>query len=347
LFFISPLSPDRQPPTLYTVVMSSQLRKDLVSGDWIAIAPNRSNRPGHEIIKNGARKESPLDSCPFEDPQRHGNKEPYFTYGGQDWSLQVLENKFPAFTHEHKCVPFEAVGPFTVTGAAGHHDLVITRGHDAAFAHLSAGEADEVLKAFQERYSAYMKDECLAYVSMFQNWGLTAGASIYHPHYQMMALPVIPPDVMHSLNGSELFFQKHGQCVHCAMLEWECGKKIRIVHENEHAVAYAPFVSKNPYETRIFPKVHSAYFEDAADVVRHAVAETLQQVLRKMHTRLGDPDYNFFIHTSPMQDKERYSMYHWHVEIIPKVTRNAGFEFSTGVEINDVDPDDAAALLNS
>ena len=129
------------------------------------------------------------------------------------------------------------------------------------------------------------------------------------------------------------------------MIGWEKKYKKRIVYENEGAIAFAPFVSKNPFEVRIFPKKHLPYFENTLDQEIDCVTDGLQQVLRKLEKNLKDPDYNFFIHTAPIRDKEKYKMYHWHIEVAPKTNINAGLELGTGVEVNEVDPDEAAKLL--
>lgn len=327
--------------------MKSQLRQDLVSGDWIVIAPARAGRPHSFVKKPKKRKISPKAGCPFESPQASGHKKPILIYGNhKKWELQIIENKYPAFSHkDSKCELFSKTGPYTVTETIGHHDLVITRNHYKNFAKLSQKSAQQVFEAFRDRYLMLLNDPCMAYVSIFHNWGLAAGASIYHPHYQIIAMPIIPPDVTHSLRGSREYFKKHKKCVHCAMIEWEKKQRKRILYENEGAIAFVPFVSKNPFEIRVFPKKHLPYLENTLDADIDCIVDALQYSLKKIEKNLKDPDYNFFIHTAPIKDKERYKMYHWHIEIIPKIATDAGFELGTGMEINSIDPDDAIKLL--
>lgn len=129
------------------------------------------------------------------------------------------------------------------------------------------------------------------------------------------------------------------------MMDWERKQKTRIIYENEGAVAFAPFVSRGPFELRVFPKKHLPFFENTYDHDMAFVVEALQKSLRNIKKDLGDPDYNFFIHTAPMQDKGKYTHYHWHIEIFPKLAIKAGFELGTGVDINIVDPDLAAKTL--
>ncbi len=329
---------------------SFELRQDLVSGDWILIAPGRQKRPHDFLKKRVKRKKAPIKGCPFENPQQSGQPKPFFIYQDKrrgDWQIQVFENKYPALLHKESCAVMRKKGPFLTAPAIGHQDLVVTRDHNKNFPHLEESLGILVFRAFQVRYKMIAKCPCIAYVSIFHNWGPTAGASIYHPHYQLIALPIIPPDIEHSLRGSAMYFKQHKKCVHCAMLNWEKKEGRRIIYENKGAIALAPFVSRSPFEIRIFPKRHLSFFEDtpAGDV--QAVVETLQKSLLSLEKNLKDPDYNFFIHTSPILGKRRYKHYHWHIEILPKITIPAGFELATEVEINVVDPDEAARLLRN
>ncbi len=171
------------------------------------------------------------------------------------------------------------------------------------------------------------------------------GASVYHPHYQIIGIPVIPPDISHSLHGSAEYFKKHKKCIHCFMLEVEKNHKKRIIAENKGAIAFVPFASRQSFEVRIFPKEHLPYFEETKEKQMREVVEVLQEVLGKLKTKLKDPDYNFFIHTAPVKDRGRYGHYHWHIEILPKISIWAGFELGTGIDITVVDPDEAASLL--
>ncbi len=328
---------------------SSELRQDPVSGDWIIIAPGRSTRP-NMIKKAGVakRKKASKSTCPFENPQASGNREPILIYPDKkNWRVQVLENKYPALRHQKACAVSHTSGPFAMLEANGHHDVIITRDHQANFPKLSTEDANQLFQAFRDRYLTLGADSCIAYALFLHNWGPAAGASIYHPHYQMIALPVVPPDVHHSLEGSLRFYKEKKQCVHCEMIDWEKKEKTRVIFENDKAIAFAPFVSRGPYEIRIFPKQHQPYFENALDADVAAAVEALQFTLRQMEKKLGDPDYNFFLHTAPIKNKDNYKHYHWHIEAIPRMNIRASFELGTGVEINDVDPDVAAKLLRA
>ncbi len=161
----------------------------------------------------------------------------------------------------------------------------------------------------------------------------------------MIAVPVVPPDVKHSLVGSRDYFSEHKECVHCVQIVTEIKEKKRIIFENDCAIAFAPFVSRSEFEVRIFPKTHLPFFEDTPSSVMDCIVEALQSVLKLLEKSLKDPDYNFFIHTAPIKDKSKYKHYHWHIEVQPKINIPAGFELGTGIEINVVDPDEAARII--
>lgn len=344
----------------------SELRQDLVSGDWILIAPGRLRYQNNSFRfkRESKREKTPLKKCPpdFEHPLEQSGNRIFLSYvshaatgmvrkttdrENKDWRLVVLENKNPVVANKKKISKINRHGLFSIMEGIGHADLVITRDHDKNFPKLAKREAVHVLEAMRDRYLMLSNEKNLAYISIFHNWGPTAGASVYHPHYQMFAIPVLPPDIQHSLNGSARYYKAHKTCVHCAMIQWEKKQKKRIVFENDEAIAFAPFVSRNPFEMRVFPKHHQPYFENAFDEELAGVSEVLQNVLGLIEKKLDDPDYNFFIHTAPVREKNRYSHYHWHVEIYPKLSRFGGFEFSTGIEVNIFDPDMVAKILKN
>lgn len=327
--------------------MNSELRQDLVSGDWIVIAPARVKKPEQLMNKSlpAGRQEKRIKSlvkdCPFENLQKSGHHPLKLSYD----DVAVVENKYPAFTHINICAEPIRRGPYNMMDGIGHHDLVITRDHYKNFPKLNKKIAELVFKAFVDYYKLLENDYCLNYVLIFHNWGAKAGASIYHPHYQIISLPIIPPDVKHSFEGSLIYYQKHKKCVHCVMVDFEKKEKKRVVYENKNAIVLAPFVSREPFELRIFPKKHQPYFENTPLEIMKDVVSALQKALMKIEKKLGNPDYNFFIHTAPLKDKEKYTHYHWHIEILPKLNISAGFEQGTGIEINPIDPDEAAKIL--
>lgn len=328
----------------------SELRYHSTTGEWVLISPKRVKRPNDFGAPTLKRVISSKRGCPFEDPQKSGNEIPHFWFPEdkplEKWHIQVLPNKYPALTHRHMtCATTHKDGMYTVTTGVGHHDLLITRDHYKNYRNLSDSEAFNVLKAFVKRYKELIADGCMQYVSMFQNFGPNAGASISHPHYQILALPVIPNAIGRSLYHSKEHWKQHKRCIHCDIIKQELKERKRIVYEKDGVVAFVPFASKEPYQVNIFPKEHLPYFEESSDHLLIHVSLALKKILGSIAKKLGDPDYNFYIHTSPINHKNQYGHYHWHLEIVPKSNISAGFELGTGVEINPVYPEEAAKLL--
>jgi len=331
----------------------SELRQDLVSGDWILFAPGRARRP-EQFAEKGRVKKTPKTNCPFENPASAAGGAPVAIYNRsslpsltstKNWKIQIIPNKYPAVIHSALPAKVSKKGPYSIMPGVGHHEVLITRDHNKNFAHLGKTDAEMVFRAFRDRYSTLLDDGEIAYIAVFHNWGPKAGASIYHPHYQMIAVPVVPPDIEHSLKGSKSYFKKYKKCVHCVQISMEKKDKKRVIFENDCSIAFAPFVSRSEFEIRIFPKTHISFFEDTPTQIINCVSETLQKVLKALERSLNYPDYNFFVHTAPLNNKKDYKHYHWHIEVQPKINIQAGFELGTGIEINVVDPDEAAKLI--
>jgi UDPglucose--hexose-1-phosphate uridylyltransferase len=324
----------------------SEFRKDIVSGDWIVMAPERSGRPHGLKATVKKRAPSPRRTCPFEHPERTGNWPPIHQLpAGGSWQTILIPNKYPALSDEMEKAVEQAEGAYRRMAGIGWHDLVVTRDHAKDFPKLSLRAAEQVFEMFRTRYKDARKNKNLQYVSAFGNWGATAGASLFHPHYQLLSLPIIPPHVRHALHGSARYFQEHRRCAHCDIIAEERKRKKNVIAENSNAIAIAPFASRKPYAIQVFPKKHQSRFGSAAPVVSRDVAALLQKVLGRISKRLGDPDYNFFIHSAPLGNEKKYGHYHWHVEVAPKISTPAGFELSTGIDINTVSPEAAAKLL--
>ncbi len=221
---------------------------------------------------------------------------------------------------------------------------VITHDHDRHLSDLPVETVRQVIDAYQERYLDLANEKLVNYVSVFHNHGLEAGASLAHPHSQIIALPVIDPDLNRSLSGSRQFFEVHKKGVHCTMLELDREDGRRIIYENEEFVVLVPFASRVAFEMRIYPKAHHAYFERIKDDEKNLLADALKVALGKIKKGLNDPAYNFFIHTAPADGKD-YGHYHWHLEILPKTSTWAGFELGTGIQISTVEPEIAAEYL--
>ena len=324
----------------------SEFRQDPVSGDWILLAPFRSK--GHKFEGRAETKLS-KNKCPFENPSKFGNAPPVLVYQNEaknDWFLQIIPNKYPA-VGPGICGPIRKKDLYKAQTGVGFHELVIFRDHDRYLADFTKEEIKKVLLAYQERYRSLAKEKCVKYISIFHNHGQEAGSTVPHPHSQILALPIIPPDVSHSISGSRRYFHEHNRCAHCQMINKELKEKKRIIYQNKDMVVIAPFVSRTEFEIRIFPKKHFAYFDKIKNEDLEFLADALKFAFLKIYKKLKDPAFNFFIHTAPTIKSWNYSHYHWHVEILPKFDIFGGFELGTGIDIVSIAPEKAAEILKS
>lgn len=324
----------------------SELRQDIVSGDWVVIATGRAKRP-HEFLKQKRpRFNQPKKTCPFE--TLHEDALLVYSLDGErkknNWWVEAVPNKYPAFG-KGVCSLFHQVGPYQWIEGVGFHEVVVTRDHERSIAEMSREEVELILRVYQERYLAFSKNECVRYIAILHNHGRLSGATISHPHSQIIAIPVIPPDIGKSIRGSGDYSSKHQTCVHCLVLQYELKAKERIIYENKIFVAIAPYASKTAFEIRVFPKKHSPHFEEMEAEERSYLADVLRVSLAKLFRGLKNPDYNFFLHTAPTRDSLEFHQYHWHFEILPKTAIWGGFEISTGIEISTITPEGAAKFL--
>ena len=323
---------------------ASEFRLDAVSQNWVVIATGRARRPESFVSERKKEKKEAQKKCPFCKPSI--KKEAILEYKNEkgQWSVIVIPNKFPAFFKE-KELNIRKVGPYRVMNGAGFCEVVITRDHERQMAQFSPKEIKQVLDVYHERYLNLMNEEFVNYVSVFYNHGKEAGASVAHPHSQIMTLPVIDTDLKRSLFGSKQYYRNNRRkCVHCTMIDWEKKNKQRILFENRDFMVICPFISRIAFEIRIYPKAHHPYFERIKDREKDSLAEAFQAALSKLYKGLDDPSYNFFLLTAPCDGKD-YNYYHWHWEILPKTSVWAGFELNTGIEISTIEPEKAAEYL--
>lgn len=334
----------------------NEFRKDPISGDWVLFATGRAKRltsPGRKEKTFSLAGTSPKDvspACPFDDPQASGQDiiGEHHLPNGDPW-VTIITNKYPA-VKPGSCGPIEQHGPISFTEANGFHEVLITRDHQRGFPQFSVEETRAFLLACQDRYRQIARYECGEYIQIFNNSGAEAGASMAHPHSQILSTPILPPAVARSLNGSAGFYLKHQQTAHKFLLDWEREEKQRIIFEDRLSVAYCPYVSRKPYEIRVMPLQQQAHFEKASEDEIGNVAEALRFVLSGLNRVFPGISFNFFIHTSPVREDKLFPFpcsvfYHWHIEIIPHVATLGGFDFSTGIIVNIIDPDEAARAL--
>jgi UDPglucose--hexose-1-phosphate uridylyltransferase len=205
-------------------------------------------------------------------------------------------------------------------------------------------QIEEVLWAFKDRVNDLKRDRRFKYIILFKNHGEAAGASLEHPHCQLIALPVIPKRVKEEVDGAKLFFEMKERCIFCDIIRQERDTGERVVGENEHFITVAPYASRFPFEMWLLPKVHGSSYENNQSSMYASLARMLKDALMRLDAALDRPAYNFMIHTSPIGE-EINDHYHWHIEIIPKLTKVAGFEWGTGFYINPTPPEEAARFL--
>jgi len=333
----------------------SELRYDVVSKDWVVIATGRAKRP--ETFKRERRIEQKASKqkCPFCHIKRQGTPTIIFAGGKkirlkkgdktpQDWTTLVIPNKYPAFLPS-PCLNRRIAGNiYMKMNAVGFHEVLITRDHDKQLGQFSVKQIKEVVDAYQGRYLELMKKSFVHYISIFHNHGVEAGASIYHPHSQILTTPLIDVDLEKALRNSKEYFDRGKKCIYCAMGRWERKVKKRIIFENKDFLVICPFASKAAFEMIITPKKHQSNFERINEDEKWQLAEAFKQALGKLYKGLADPAYNFYLHTAPCDGTHNES-YHWHWTILPKTSVWAGFEIGTRMEISTIEPEKAAEHL--
>jgi UDPglucose--hexose-1-phosphate uridylyltransferase len=321
----------------------SELRMDLVSNDWVVIATGRARRPEtfakHQRIKDSV---SPKE-CPFCQIKVLEKSVDKINREDGSWFILSMPNDFPAFAPANE-INERKEGPNRIMNGVGYHEVIITADHEKQIAQFTPEEVKMVIDFYQRRYLELMNKKFIKYISIFHNHGREAGASVAHPHSQLLAIPVIDPDLRASLDGAEVFYRSQGKCVYCAMIDWELKDRQRVIYENEKFVVVCPFAPQVSFEVRVYPKEHQPYFEKMTEQGKELFAEAMQKALDKLYQGLKDPAYNFYFHTAPC-DGASYDHYHWHLNILPKTNIWAGFELGAGIEISTIEPEKAAEFL--
>ena len=325
-----------------------ELRKDPIHGRWVIISTERGRRPS-DFVKEERRPiggfcplcEGNEDRTPPEIIAFRDNGTPPNSPG---WTLRVVPNKFPALRIEGELAR-EGDGVYDKMNGIGAHEVVIeTPQHSETLATLPLKAVENVLWAYRERMIDLRRDQRLRYVLVFKNHGLAAGASLEHPHSQIIALPIIPKRVSEEIEGAKNYFRYKDRCVFCDIIRQELQQGRRVINENKSFVSIAPFASRSPFETWILPKTHHPSFEHMESFQYEQAAQILSDTLQRMNQVLDNPPYNYVIHTSSFPEIDN-EYYHWHFEIMPKLTKVAGFEWGTGFYINPTPPEEAAEYM--
>jgi UDPglucose--hexose-1-phosphate uridylyltransferase len=326
----------------------ADLRKDPVTGRWVIISTERQKRPSDFQIETVTIKTD--DLCPF--CEGHEDKTPpeILAYrngspgntGG--WDVRVVPNKFPALRVEGT-LDREGEGLFDRMNGIGAHEVIIeSPRHEDTLATMEDAAVEQVLWAFRERVQDLRQDRRFRYIIIFKNHGAAAGAALDHSHSQLIALPIVPREVRDEVDGARAHFAAKERCVFCDIVRQDSHEGRRLIAGNADMVAIAPYAPRFPFETWILPKRHQASYEEAPRHEYAALARLLGDILRRMNRALRFPPYNLLIHSAPLAESAG-DVYHWHVEIIPTLTKVAGFEWATGFYLNPTSPEEAAQVL--
>lgn len=323
-----------------------ELRKDPVSGRWVIISIERGKRPsdfgmrvspkkgGFCAFCKGNERTTPPEILAFRPDGSKPN-----TPG---WTLRVVSNKFPALNVEGD-LNREGEGIFDKMNGVGAHEVIIeSPEHNLTLSTMPLKSVEDVFWAFHQRITDLKNDKRVKYVLVFKNEGDDAGASLEHSHSQLIALPIVPHHVQEEIEHAKNYYGYKERCIFCDIIHQESSDRKRVISENDDFIAIAPFAPRSPFETMILPKKHESSFQPHGSF--KLLAEILQRTLKQIDKVLDMPPYNLMIHTSPFENEEN-EHYHWHIEILPKLTKIAGFEWGSGFYINPTPPEEAAKFL--
>jgi len=336
----------------------SELRFDLVSMDWVVIATGRGKRPETFKKEKNRQEAIPESQCPFHDIKNQQTPVLFFANGKkvdfkpgdkfpENWTTVVFPNKYPAFSQGKSLNKRTEGNLYQKMDAVGFHEVVVTKDHNKQLAEFSDQEFKEVIDVYQERYLELKNKKFVNHISIFHNHGWEAGASVSHPHSQIITTPLVDADLNNSLCNAKGFNDTNKECIYCRMSKWEMKAKKRIVFENKEFLVICPFASKTAFEMIVTPKKHLSNFEKITEEEKTYLVEAFLNALRALYGGLGDPAFNFYLHTAPCDDKTDYGYYHWHFTILPHTAIPAGFEVGTKMEISTIEPEKAAEYLKN
>ncbi len=339
-------------------ILMPELRKDPVLGRWVIISTERAKRPNDFKKVNDGPQEG---ECPFCE-QKEGNtpselfaiRRAHPQSNAPGWDIRVVPSISPFLKLDNELWK-KGVGLYDLMGATGSHEVVIeTPQHIANMADLETTQIEKVLTAYAERIKTLEQDKRIKYVLIFKNYGWKAGGGrVRHARSQIIATPVVLKRVKEELAGAKSYFEYHERCVFCDLVKQELTEQKRVILEVDGIVAVAPFAPRFPFEVWVMPKRHSADFQHINPEESRSLAVVLKEILSRLKKLLGDPPYNYVIHSAPFR-RERKGYwttieedYHWHLEIIPRLTLVAGFEWGSGFYICPVPPEEAAKFLKN
>jgi len=323
-------------------------RQDPIIGRWVIIATERSKRPTDFTLRPDVPRGGFCPLCPGNE-----DKTPPEVFAIRDagtrpdtpgWKLRVVPNKFPVLD-SRGAFETRSEGLYDKMDGLGRHEIILeTPDHTATMSRLSPQDYSSILRCYRQRILDLRQDKRYRYISIFKNYGKTAGAALEHPNSQLIALPIVPKRTVEELEGSHRYFEAKNRCAYCDIIAQELQSRERLVHENTDFIAMEHFALRFPFETWVLPKTHIAGFENTAEALVKTMAEMFSTVFKKIDTALNYPPFNFILHTAPLDSRHDHC-YHWHFEITPWLANLSGFEWGTGFYINPTPPEDAARFL--
>lgn len=324
-----------------------ELRFNLVTKDWVIMAPERAKRPEDFIKKNVDRGELPdfKESCPFCPGHEHLTPAETFRWGtAEAWQVRSIPNKFSALAREGDLAR-QMDGIKRTMSGVGLHDVIIENPRHNGFpAVITLKEMQDIFQVYREVYRRFYQDPRVKMVILFKNNGAAAGTSLEHPHSQIVGTPVIPPQIRYRIEEALKYLDDTGECLYCRILSDELKEKNRVVLETEHFAAFVPYAALSPFHTWIFPKRHLASFDLMTESEQDDMASALQQVLQRLYYGLDDPDYNFVLRSLP-DPQGTNEHFHFYIAVVPRLTKAAGFELGSGMYINTQLPEKDAEFL--
>ncbi|MGQ9602631.1 MAG: galactose-1-phosphate uridylyltransferase [bacterium] len=328
------------------------LRQDLTTRSWTIIATERAKRPHDFTRDEKANQQLPQfdRDCPFCPGNEHMAPPEVFSIvdkqSGQ-WKIRVVPNKFPALVRSTSFG--EKVrkrnGPYLEMAGEGIHEVVIEcPDHSETIATMELNQVELVVKTYRERFLDI--DSCASnqLIIIFRNQGERAGTSLLHPHSQIVATPIVPVDIRRRLEEAQRYYDDNGTCVYCDIIDYETSIGERMVQSNDGFVVICPFASIVPFEMWIVPRKHESSFGELGDDEIPLLADVLKGSLHSLHRLLGNPDYNYVVRSAPHYTAGE-PHFHWHIQILPRLTKRAGFEIGSGMTINITPPEQAAQSL--
>lgn len=339
----------------------AEFRYNYLKDTWTIISTERSKRPNDFSISIYEEETIDLSKCPFEYGNEDKTPPEIFAIrpdGSQPntpgWLTRVIPNKYPALRIENQPIN-EGYYIFDKIGGFGAHEVIIeTPNHFKHIQDFDEKDTVNMLIAFRERMKSLYQDLRIKYIHIFKNHGREAGKSLVHSHSQLIALPIIPKQPLTMIKQSKKYFQEKGRCYLCDEIKTEIKLGERLIYENENFISYCPYASLYPFEVKIAPKYHSHDFSSINDERLKDLADVLKFTVRKLHKTLINPPFNLMLYSAPpfrddAIDKNIYENiekhYHWHIDILPRITTLAGFELGTDYYINPTLPEEAARYL--